>query len=417
MTKRSRKGDGQLIPLGNGRTQIKIPVGKKPNGDTIYKKQTVDAKDAKRVRAEMLKERDAGTLSVGPRITFRAFAEEWLLGVHDDILDRTADNYLRVLRTHVFHRIGSKVLSDLRPIDIQRVLDEIRTTKAAGTTNNARTAMSKIFAEALRLDLVSVNPVHRTKKAKADPLEPTSKQPPWSVEELHTVMKAAENSPLEAFLAIMLSTGMRLGEVLGLQWSDIEFDYGIIHIQRTVSYDNKISADGSTTRQLSIRLPKTNSSVRMLRVPSPLLDILRAHHAMLEVERLSAGDTWSNEDWVFPNNVGKASDASKVRKTYQKFCAQHNIRHIRLHDIRHTAATVILNEDARLLAPASKMLGHSSTGITIGVYGSTARVEDQATEVLGKIVFPDKSFATLKQIAQPLPMDTFTEQTWLKPRM
>jgi len=388
--KRGDKGFGTISKTKNGKFLVKVPVSTYSSGASRYVTRTVATKaEASRLRKKLLAERENNKLVAGPRRTFRDVSEAVLFASRDDIYARTADQYLRNLRLHVFPRIGSKVLSALTVHDVETVLNEVRLTKSASTVNNVRTAISKVFTEAMRLDLVTNNPVLRTKKAKKGFMEPTNVKPPWTQEEAVRVIEDLRDTPLFPMLEIFLSTAMREGEVLGLQWSDIDYATNSITVSRTISYDSILQPDGSRIKGLSIREPKTSRSRRTIKVPSPVLDGLRQQEAIQSVMKAEAGGDWKEGDWVFTNNVGNPVDASKLRKIFNKTLDKFGIRRIRIHDMRHSVATILLEQDSGNLAAISRMLGHSSIAITIDIYGATARVEDQASTAMGKILFGD----------------------------
>jgi integrase len=185
------------------------------------------------------------TLVAGPRQTLRQYATEVLLNSNDRIADRTRDGYFRNLRKHVFPVLGSRPLSEVKPQELENLFSKIRRTHSASTVNNVRTAVSKVFSVAVRHDLVPYNPVARTEKARRGEFEKTQVCLPWSQDEARQVLKAARDTPLETFLTLKLGTGMRLGEVLGLRWSDIDFEAQTVSIERTIHRESITQPDGA----------------------------------------------------------------------------------------------------------------------------------------------------------------------------
>jgi integrase len=114
-----------------------------------------------------------------------------------------------------------------------------------------------------------------------------------------------------------------------------------------------------------------------------------------------AGNSWTDTGYVFTNNVGGPLDDSKLRKRYRKFLAASGIRYIRIHDIRHTFATIVIEDDSGQLASVSKALGHSTIGITMDIYAKTARIETHATSRMSEIMFPDRGKVEPISVAPP----------------
>jgi integrase len=401
--KRGLKGHGTVTVLASGKWRAKVPVGKTSAGKTRYVTRTSSTKrEANRQRDELIFQRGSQRLVAGPRKTLREFATDALLESNDRTMDRTRDGYFRALRRHVFPVLGSRPLLEVSSLDCQKLFDQLRRRGlSASTVNNVRTALSKVFTEAVRHELVATNPVARTVKARRREGERTQVRTPWNQDEVRRALAAAESTPMELFFKLVLATGMRRGEVLGLQWDDVDFERQTISIQRTIHHDSITQLDGSTRHELVVAAPKTASSRRVNQLTEPILDTLRRHQAEQDLERSDAGDLWCEQGYVFTNNVGGPLDESKLSRRYRAFLKAHSLRYIRIHDMRHTFATVLIDEDAGQLASVSKALGHSSISITMDTYAKTARVETQATSRMSEIMFPERGKVTPIRVDAP----------------
>jgi len=387
---RGPKGNGSVLQLRSGKWLVKIPVGKYANGSPRYRHKTCATKaEARRWHASLLAQRENQTLVVGPRQTLRQYATEVLLNSNDHVADRTRDGYFRQLRKHLFPVLGSRPLSEVQPQELDRLFSQLRRSYSASTVNNVRTALSKVFFVAMRHELVHFNPVARTQKARRGEFDKTQVRLPWTTEEMLQVLAVAKGTPMEAFLNVSLGTGMRRGEVLGLKWNDIDFEHQTVSIERTIHRESILQVDGSRISVVKVAPPKTANSRRVGQLPRPILDILRRHQVEQEMARQVAGAAWEDQGYVFTNNHGGPLDESKFYKRYARFLKEHQLRHIRIHDQRHTFATILIEEDSGQLAAVSKALGHSSIQITMDLYASTARVETQATSRMSEIMFPE----------------------------
>ena len=386
--KRAPKGLGSVSLLQNGRWLVKVPVGKTAQGATRYKSKVLGTKsEAKRWQNKFIALREQQQLIAGPRLTLKDYAAEVLLTPSDRVRARTLDGYYRNLRNHVLNRLGNKTLADIQTRDVEALLKELRRTLSASTVNNVRIALSKVFSIADRHGLVLVNPVSKTDKAKRGEFEKTNVRLPWSVEEAQRALACASGHDLELFITLGLSTGMRRGEMLGLQWKDIDFEAGTVSIERSIHRESIIQIDGSRHSEIVITPPKTAKSRRVNNLTLPVLDLL--HRYRLEQE-IAFSQREPKPQFIFTNRNGDPLDESKLSYRYRKFLKENGLRYIRIHDLRHTFATILITDDAKNIAAASKALGHSSLAITLDVYGKTAQVETQATKRIGELLYPDR---------------------------
>lgn len=400
--KRSRKGFGSIVELKSGKWLVKIPVANPGGNGTRYVTRTCASKtEAIRRQKELLGERENRRLSAGPRQSLKQYSEWILLSRNDRVSDRTRDGYLRNLRTHVFPTLGNRVMSDITAQELERLFSDLRSHRSASTVNNVRTALSKVFTSAVRHGLLFQSPVANTMKARKGDFEKTQVQLPWSPEEAICALKAAKGTRMELFITLALATGMRRGEMLGLQWADIDFECETVSIERTIHHESIRQEDGSTSRRLVVAAPKTASSRRVNQLSAPVLEAFKSHRTEQEIERHLAGGKWVNSGYVFTDNQGGPMDESNFYKKYKKFLAENHLRYVRIHDIRHTFATILIEEDSGKLAAVSKALGHSTIGITMDIYAKTARVDTHATSRMSEILFPDQG--EIQPIKVPAP--------------
>jgi len=374
---RELKGTGTIVPLGK-KFMVKVPFGSYPNGNTRYRTKTCQTKtEAKRIRSQLLLERDSGKLMANSEQRLEKFATNLLLGQDGIVAERTADGYIRNLQNHVFPKFGKRYMSDIKPVELEQLFNDLAMTLKTNTVNNVRTALSKVFSEAERLEVVANNPVRRTRKMRSHVDETLHRYPPLSPLEARNLIEVADGLWLQDYLKLALGLGMRQGEILGLQWSDIDFGEGVLRVQRTISYDSILQRDGRTKYTLSVKPPKTRNSKRDYKLSVELLTMLSG--------RL-AGEVDSSE-YVFHCANGNPLSASSVRKQYRHLIEEHGLRYVRIHDLRHTFAHILLEADGGNLSGVSRALGHSSIAVTMDVYGHSAGVAEQATAKMDTILF------------------------------
>ena len=210
------------------------------------------------------------------------------------------------------------------------------------------------------------NPVKKIKK-----IEPK--------EEVKKTRELLKGTSMELPVVMLLATGMRIGELLGLTWEDIDFTRGVLHVRQTVSHLSLLAPDGSTRHGPKVRPPKTERGYRTIDLPRPVLSLLRVKQQEISIHKTTCGSEWQDLNLLFPNANGGYTNQSNFRRRYKKALSTAGIREIRIHDIRHTFATVLIEEDVNRLIPVSRTLGHASTAITADLYAGTAKVSDVAT--------------------------------------
>lgn len=354
--------------------------------------------------------KENGQIAVGGKLTLRQFSELILLHGALNISPRTADGYYRNLRKHVFPLFGKKFLTEIEPGELNMHFVELRKVYAAPTVNAIRTAMSSVYKCALKQRRVTYNPVAHTLKARKGPLDVTQVQVPWSLEEIEAVLEASVDRPLEMFFTLAIGTGMRLGEMLGLRWEHVDFELGTISIEETVHREYETFPDGSSKSKIVVAPPKTESSRRVNHLFPAVVNALKRHQMIQEAGFVLQGEKWTGEDYVFSNIYGGPMDERNLDRRYVKFLEKNNIRYIRIHDIRHTFATILITHDVGLIGAVSRALGHSSLAITMDVYGKTAKVEEQAFGQMSELVFPDESQWSFKKV--PVPLQIQPTKNW-----
>jgi integrase len=198
--------------------------------------------------------------------------------------------------------------------------------------------------------------------------------------EVSQFLVAAQENPHQALYQLAITTGMRQGELFGLKWSDLQWNSGGLHVQRQIQ---RINGKG-----WSFAEPKTRAGRRTIKLGEGTLHVLREHKERQVVQKAMAGDCWQEHDLIFPTKAGTPGYGSNLRKDFLRVLDKAGLPKIRFHDLRHTAASILLNRGVPLLI-VSKMLGHSKPSITLDVYGHLIHeMQDEASEVMDKLVTP-----------------------------
>lgn len=290
--------------------------------------------------------------------TVKSFAERWL-GTYAQVHCRetTAVNYERLLRHHVFPSIGGKVLDAVTREDVKGIIGAMVTkglTKS--TVANTLAPVREMFNHAIDDGLLTVNPAGRigrflrqTKDRRAD-INPLTRE-----EVARLLATAQEHAPryYPLFLCAV-RTGMRMGELLGLQWGAIDFHSRFIEVRRAIVRGKEV--------------PTKSGKIRRVDMSGQLADTLTALQVSRKAETLRKG--WGEvPEWVFVSEEGRLLDDNNLRKRVFYRCLEKaGLRRVRFHDLRHTFASLLIaqNESPKKI---QALLGHHSIQVTMDIYG------------------------------------------------
>ncbi|HEX6236489.1 MAG TPA: site-specific integrase, partial [Acidimicrobiales bacterium] len=264
------------------------------------------------------------------------YLDEWLEVVRPRLRPTSWNSY-RVAVSHIKGRIGAVPLQSLSPLEVENLYKELLATKSRRggpmspkTVRNVHIVLRKALADAERLGLVVRNAAAAAKPPVARKRDHTT----WSAEELARFLRAVEGKRLSAAFVLLATTGMRRGEALGLRWSDVDLEAGRLSIVQTIT---------TVRDKMVITPPKTARSRRLVSLDPETVAALRDHRRRQNEERLRAGEAWSGEgDFVFTNEIGEPVHPSALSRLFASYVRGACLPTIRLHDLRHTYATVAL---------------------------------------------------------------------------
>ncbi len=201
------------------------------------------------------------------------------------------------------------------------------------------------------------------------------------VSQTQRLIATAQGTVLEAYVAVAAALGLRPGEILGLQWTDLDLDTGTLRVERTLARRAHVG--------LVVGPPKSKRSRRTVRIPAFAVAALGAHQGRQRVLEAAAGDAWSHSGFVFTSAFGTALDPANVRRALNALLVQAALPHMRLHDLRHAAATLMLSGgvDVRTVM---EVLGHSQVGVTLNTYAHVLphKLDDAAQRVDALLASP-----------------------------
>lgn len=322
--------------------------------------------DAERALTAALAQRDQGIDLAPAKITVAEYIRVWLRDYAEpNVAASTLQRYRGIAGSHIIPTLGSRRLADLRPIEIQaaytrwlspggRCGSEIRGLSPRTVLHHHR-LLREAFNQAVRWQLLARNPCD----AVEPPRPPRAEAQVLDEQEVRRMLDAARAESLYALFHTAVTTGARLGELLALRWQDLDFERDRMSIARTVRrYPDK---------GYVFSAPKTHRSRRPISLDADTKLVLQEHrHHQIE-QRLLVGPAYNDQDLVFATPTGTTLGDSTVRTTFTRILRTAGLKRVRLHDLRHTAATLMLKAGVNPKV-VSDRLGHSTISITLDIY-------------------------------------------------
>jgi integrase len=359
MTQKSRKQNGQGHTYKNGNSYRTVI---QHNGHTVTAsaKTIQESKRLAKERVLSLPLNKQGLILKQNKTSLADFLNEWLETDHkNQIAYSTYTRYRSLARTHINPLIGKHLLQDLTPRLITWLLNEMKTKgQGARSQQQARALLSIALKAAEEQELIDSNPVRKVR----NPQNREGQINPLTIEDVKRLLKTYESTYLSLRLHIALLCGLRQGEALGLRWADIDNKRGIIQI---VNQMQKIEGKYQFTDL------KTHRSRRTIVLGLETQKVIDSHFKIVARYRENAGLGWQELDLVFPKENGSPRSPKTDYDQWQSALKLCGIAPRRLHDARHTAATLMYSQGIGI-ETISRALGHSSSAITSRLYVHSA---------------------------------------------
>jgi integrase len=335
-------------------------------------------REAEQAAQAVLKAAAEGAVTSRTHRTVGEYLDEWLQMQQPRLRATTHHSYAMAVN-RIKSGLGSAKLQSLTPLQVERFYRELTSARlgrdySPKTIRNTHTVLRKALADAERLELVIRNAAAAARPPAVDHKDRVT----WSSEELGEFLESVRDDRLYPVFVVLATTGMRRGEVLGLRWRDVDFDAGDLAIANTRTPVKSEIVTGP---------PKTARSRRQVFLDEWTLDVLRAQRRSQAADRLAAGPAWNaDEDYVFTDELGVPVNPNSVSKRFDTIVRKSGLPRIRLHDLRHTYATVALKAGVHPKV-VSERLGHATVGITLDLYShvTPSIARDAADVVASKI--------------------------------
>ena len=371
---RNAQGGGSIRQRKDGSWEGRYTVGRDPGtGKQIQK--SVYGKTQKEVRQrlqQITSSIDDGIYTEPSKMSVGKWLEVWHAEYLGGVKQATVAHYKSHIETNLKPNIGAVKLAALKPHHVQALYNKLLRSEtnpnglSAKTIKNLHGVLHKAMKQAVMLGYIKVNPTD------ACVLPRVEKKEVSFIEEdgVKALLKAIEGHRFEKVYKVDLFTGMRQGEILGLTWECVDFDTGILTVNKQLQKEHVKGG------QYSLVSCKTDR-VRRIKPASFIMDTLRQQRAKQNEDRLRAGGAWCN-DWnlVFTNEIGGHLCAPTVYNHFKKIVEQIGLPSVRFHDMRHTYAVISL-QNGDDIKTVQANVGHATAAFTLDVYGHVSQKMQQ----------------------------------------
>lgn len=346
----------------------------RPKRRTVYGKTRQEVAEK---MARLLVETRQGILADPTRETVREFLERWLRDVvQPSVRPNTYLAYRNVVHRHIIPEIGALRLQKLAPAHVQAMLARRREAGLSPRMvqmcyETLRTALNR----AVKWGLLPRNPCDAVERPKGD----RRAMRPLTDEQARRLLAVARQDRLHALFLLALTTGLRLGELLGLTWNDVDLRTGRLRVRHQLQY---------TGGKPTLVPPKSARGRRSVVLPPPAVEALRQHRRRQAEERLRAGEAWQDWGLVFCTEIGTPLHPSNVRnRVFRRLLEEAGLPRVRFHDLRHTCATLALQAGVHPKV-VQEMLGHATIAVTLDTYSHVLpSLQEEAAARLHRILF------------------------------
>lgn len=371
---------GSIEKRGKNSYRLTVSEGFDLNGKPMIHRKTVHGtkKDAEVELAKFVTEVQNGLIIDGKSLKFSEFTEIWKRDYGSkELAPSTYKRYCRMLETRLLPYFGHFYINKIKPTDIMKFYDllekdtQLVRKKGNNGSKTKKPLSGKTILEHHRLlramlhkavywQLIVANTAERVQPPKARKPKRKSyddEQTKILLENLELL--SSEDTKYKVAIILTVFTGVRLGELMGLEWQDVDFKNGIISINRSSQY---LADMGVFTK-----VPKTESSIREIAIPEFIISLLEEYKLWYEEQKSIYGELWTDSDRLFVQADGKPMHPSTISKWFVKYVGQIGLPVINFHGLRHTNASLLVAQNIDI-AVISARLGHAQISTTLDFY-------------------------------------------------
>ena len=360
----------KIEQLGPTRYRLFWELGRTKDGRRQQKTRVVHCskREAERQWREEQARIDTGKTRIAGDLTISEAAERYLAEATLTLRPRTLTLYTMLIRNHIVPQIGDVPLDTLTAEQVRVLIAKVA---AGGTIRSAQLVRHVLSQICQRENVLGEDPAKKVRNPKIQAREMLY----WNEQEYRQFLASTKDHYLYPLFVTALASGMRIGELLGLQWQDIDFNRGRISVRRQLNRDRTVSP------------PKTRRSLRQIDIGRDAVDVLRLHQQQMAQHQEILG--YPPTPFVFVTSNGTPYSARNISRAFELLTCHAGVRRIRLHDLRHTHSTMILARGVNMRV-LSDRLGHSSVSFTMQTYAHVLPgMQRQAADVSDQALFGD----------------------------
>lgn len=346
ITKRYSR-DGRFVGY---QVQVRLPGGRRKTVGTVD-----SIKEARLLAQQAHVDLSAGRLSEDRRQRLDDYLQAWIATKAPGLAAKTIVCY-DLNRRRLLPYFGNIYLESLRATHIQQAYTDLtKSGLASRSVRQCHVLLHAALKDAVNLGILSRSPAD----AVTQPRQPFTEMATLSIDEVQELFNATRDDWLHPLWVVLATTGLRLGEALGLRWDDIDLERGTLTVRRAIQRQ--------TGKGLVVVDPKSATSRRTIELTDIAISALTRHRGAWLDRRNLLGRECVGSDTVFTSEVGTPLDPTNVTHRFGRLVKASGLRRVRIHDLRHTAATLALQQGVNPKV-VQEMLGHSSIVLTLGTY-------------------------------------------------
>jgi integrase len=318
-------------------------------------------------------------------------SNEWLPQRESDLKKGTFNSYTRIVNTHLIPHLGRLRLEELTPRIVERFYSQLQKDGARGqrlapgsglsakTVNNIAGVLNRAMRDAVRWGLIATNPIADAHKPKKKSTEMTA----WEPDDLGRFISATKSDRQSGTWHLLATTGLRRGEILGLQWEDIDFDKKTLSVRRTRV---KIGA------AVYYETPKSHAGHRTISLDDRTINALKQQKARQSQEKLAMGGRWVDQNGhIVTEPDGSLVDPHRLTQRFKALLKKHELPAIRFHDVRHSYVVAARRAGVDVKT-VSQRIGHADVNVTLTVYDHVFHNDDvQAADNTADLLYNEQS--------------------------
>lgn len=384
---------GSIEKRGDNKYRLVVSAGSDSSGKRKKYSKTITATSKRAAEKELAKfiaEIENTKFLENKSYTLKEFAEKWIEYTETNLSPKTKWEYQRILESYIIPLLGHIRLDKLKPIHLQEYYKELqkdgvrRDGKSGGLSmrsiSNTHRVLSSVLESAVQWQLILTNVAKRTKPPKIEKKQAAH----FNEEEVQKMLIALEKESIkyQTLVNLALATGLRRGELLALEWEDINWSDQTVIVNKSFNY--------TPEKGLFTKMPKTETSKRTVSIPSSVILFLKKHKKKQVEDKLALGNLWHENGKVFTTFDGNPMFPDTISTWFPKFLKRNNLPHLSFHGLRHTSATLLISQGVHPKTISSR-LGHSNISTTMDIYGHALQSSDQEAAQKIDLFFTIKS--------------------------